>query len=42
MTELRKSHRVEFERGYPTQMMAIDGTWRRDCTLMDVSDTGAR
>lgn len=23
-------------------MMAIDGTWRRGCTLNDVSDTGAR
>ena len=23
-------------------MMAIDGTWRRGCTMMDVSDTGAR
>ncbi|MGX4803180.1 PilZ domain-containing protein [Bradyrhizobium guangdongense] len=22
--------------------MAIDGTWRRDCTVKDVSDTGAR
>lgn len=22
--------------------MAIDGTWRRGCTLKDVSDTGAR
>jgi hypothetical protein len=23
-------------------MMAIDGTWRRPCTLEDVSETGAR
>lgn len=23
-------------------MMAIDGTWRRSCTLEDVSDTGAK
>jgi hypothetical protein len=22
--------------------MAIDGTWRRDCKMLDVSDTGAR
>ena len=22
--------------------MSIDGTWRRDCTLEDVSDTGAK
>jgi hypothetical protein len=41
-TEQRQSPRVEFERGYPANMMAIDGTWRRGCTMMDVSDTGAR
>lgn len=23
-------------------MMAIDGTWRRDCQMIDVSQTGAR
>jgi hypothetical protein len=23
-------------------MMGIDGTWRRDCLLIDVSQTGAR
>ena len=23
-------------------MMGIDGTWRRDCTLEDVSETGAK
>jgi hypothetical protein len=40
--EQRQSPRVEFERGYPANMMAIDGTWRRGCTMMDVSDTGAR
>jgi hypothetical protein len=34
--------RVEFDRGYPTHMMAIDGTWRRACKLLDVSETGAR
>jgi hypothetical protein len=22
--------------------MAIDGTWRRDCSMQDVSETGAR
>jgi hypothetical protein len=37
----RQSHRVAFERGYPVHMMAIDGTWRRTCTLNDVSDGGA-
>jgi hypothetical protein len=38
----RKSPRVEFERGVRVSIMAIDGTWRRDCTLINVSQTGAR
>lgn len=40
--EQRGSHRVEFERGFPANLMAIDGTWRRGCTLNDISETGAR
>jgi len=40
--ENRKAHRVVFERGYTANMMAIDGTWRRPCTVEDVSDTGAK
>jgi hypothetical protein len=38
----RKSGRVDFERGIPAYMMGIDGTWRRDCLMIDVSQTGAR
>src|ERR1700733_14668920 len=38
----RKSERVDFERGIPVYIMAIDGTWRRDCMMIDVSQTGAR
>jgi hypothetical protein len=38
----RKSGRVDFERGIPVYMMGIDGTWRRDCLMIDVSQTGAR
>src|SRR3979490_2750933 len=38
----RKSGRVEFGRGIDVHMMGIDGTWRRDCTMNDVSKTGAR
>jgi PilZ domain len=38
----RKSGRVDFERGIPVHMMGIDGTWRRDCMMIDVSQTGAR
>lgn len=37
----RKAKRVVFERGYPATIMAIDGTWRRACTVLDVSDIGA-
>jgi hypothetical protein len=38
----RKSERVDFDRGIPVYMMGIDGTWRRDCMMIDVSQTGAR
>jgi hypothetical protein len=38
----RKSERVDFERGIPVYIMGIDGTWRRDCLMVDVSQTGAR
>jgi hypothetical protein len=37
----RKSERITFERGIPVFMMGIDGTWRRECTMIDVSQTGA-
>ena len=40
--ENRKAHRVVFERGFAANMMAIDGTWRRPCSMEDVSETGAR
>ena len=38
----RTSERVDFERGIHVHIMGIDGTWRRDCTMIDVSQTGAR
>ncbi len=38
----RKSERVDFERGIHVFIMGIDGTWRRDCMMVDVSQTGAR
>src|SRR6478735_10929275 len=41
-TERRSDHRVVFERGFPAQMMGIDGTWRRACILEDVSEVGAK
>ena len=40
--EQRKAHRVMFERGFSANMMAIDGTWQRPCTMQDVSETGAK
>ena len=38
----RKSQRIDFERGIHAYIMGIDGTWRRDCMMVDVSQTGAR
>lgn len=40
--ENRKKPRVNFEHGVAVHMMAIDGTWRRDCIMRDASDSGAR
>lgn len=42
MVDQRKATRVAFEKGFAANMMAIDGTWRRPCTMLDASDTGAR
>jgi PilZ domain len=38
----RKNSRVSFEHPIDTMLMGIDGTWRRDCKLVDVSGSGAR
>jgi PilZ domain len=39
----RKSERVDFDRGIRVYtIMGIDGTWRRNCLMIDVSQTGAR
>src|ERR1700680_4130205 len=42
VAERRKGERVIFERGISAHMMGIDGTWGRDCTMEDVSETGAK
>ena len=42
LTEQRKGDRVTFESGIAARMMGIDGTWRRDCIMEDVSDGGAK
>lgn len=38
----RTSDRVAFSRGLTAHMVAVDGTWHRPCTLLDISETGAR
>jgi hypothetical protein len=40
--ERRKHDHVEFERGIDVRLMAIDGTWHRDCMMREVADGGAR
>jgi hypothetical protein len=42
VSERRTFTRVQFGRGYTAKIMAIDGTWQRDCKIGDVSDTGAK
>jgi hypothetical protein len=42
VSERRKGARVKFDRGIDVYLMAIDGTWRRSCTMEDVSETGAK
>ena len=37
----QQGRHVSFEHPLPAHMMAIDGTWRRSCTVKEVSETGA-
>ncbi|WP_027581646.1 hypothetical protein [Bradyrhizobium sp. Ai1a-2] len=37
----RRAERVTFSRGYDVCIMAIDGTWRRDCVLNAISENDA-
>jgi PilZ domain len=37
-----RATRVRFDMGYPARIMAIDGTWFRNCHLENVSQTGAK
>jgi hypothetical protein len=41
-SEQRKAVRVQLEHRYPVNLVAVDGTWRRSCALLDVSTTGAK
>ena len=38
----RKAARVQFEHTHLVNLMGVDGTWRRSCTLLDVSESGAK
>jgi hypothetical protein len=38
----RKAERKGLEHRYPVNLMGVDGTWRRACVLLDISETGAR
>jgi hypothetical protein len=39
--DTKGAERVTFSRGYDVCIMAIDGTWRRDCQLKAISDSDA-
>jgi len=41
-SEKRAGPRISFGHERLAQMMSIDGTWRRDCMIENVSDGGAR
>jgi hypothetical protein len=40
--ERRKGGRVIFETGFKAHLMGIDGTWRRECRMEDISEIGAK
>ena len=40
--ENRKAARVQFDQQHPVNLMGVDGTWRRSCVLLDVSQSGAK
>jgi len=38
----RKKMRVRMDHRQPVNLMGSDGTWRRACVLLDISDSGAK
>ena len=42
VADRRRGERVTFERGINAHMMGIDGTWRRECIVEDISELGAK
>ena len=40
--ENRKRRRVAFTREIPVRIQAIDGTWSRQCAMLDIAEDGAK
>jgi hypothetical protein len=40
--DARKALRVQMDHRQSVNLMASDGTWRRSCVLLDVSQSGAK
>ena len=40
--ENRQKSRIRFEQRHLVNLMAVDGTWRLSCVLLDVSESGAK
>jgi hypothetical protein len=40
--DARKALRVRMDHKQPVNLMGSDGTWRRSCVLLDVSQSGAK
>ncbi len=38
----RNAKRVRFSTGFNMRIVGRDGSWQRRCTMLDVSDSGAR
>ncbi|MGY4507366.1 PilZ domain-containing protein [Bradyrhizobium sp. USDA 3650] len=38
----RKAFRVKMDHKQPVNLMGSDGTWRRSCVLLDISQSGAK
>jgi hypothetical protein len=36
----RVARRVEFQDGIAVRIVGADGSWTRDCTMLDISETG--
>ena len=40
--ENRRASRVRFDHTHRVNLLAVDGTWRRSCFLLDASASGAK